>query len=149
MPIINSEIGDRTVIRQSDLVNIYNAKIGDDCMIAAFVEIGNATIGNNCRIQAFVFIPEGITIGDNVFIGPGTKFMNDKYPPSTIINTVVEDNAVIGGGAVILPGITIASGSRIGAGAVVTSDTGNENVYVGVPARERQMNECRVYAPAF
>src|SRR3989339_670944 len=79
--------------------NIYpTAKIGRDCVIGSYVEIGdNVQIGDNCKIEAFVFIPKGVTIGKNVFIGPATKFTNDKYPKATgewkVWETRVEDGA--------------------------------------------------------
>ena len=82
MPIEEAKIGKGTILWHSDLINIYGSVIGKDCSIAAFVEIGkNVTIGDRCRIQAFVFIPSGATIGNDVFIGPGVVFINDKYPP--------------------------------------------------------------------
>lgn len=59
--------------------------------------------------RPFVFIPSGVKIGDEVFIGPGVNFTNDKYPKAKgegeMRETVVEDEVSIGAGAVVLPSI--------------------------------------------
>ena len=97
-------------------------------------------IGEGCKIQPFAFIPDNVKIGNNVFVGPHACFLNDKYPPSggawkSGPLTIVEDNAVIGGGAIILPGVKIGRGAVIGAGAVVTKDIAPLAVIVGNPGR--------------
>lgn len=121
-------------------VNIWgNTKIGKNTQIGEYVEIGNAIVGNNCSIQAFSYICEGVTIGNNVFIGPRVTFTNDKYPPSPKKKwkkTLVSDGAKIGAGAIILPGITIGKNAVIGAGAVVTKNVSADTVVVGNPARD-------------
>jgi len=98
-----------------------NCEIGDDCVIHAPVWIGDdVKIGKRCKIQAFAFIPPGVEIGDNVFIGPNVCFTNDKHPPSgKWEKTIVEDNASIGAGAVIMPSANIGKNAIIGAGAIV------------------------------
>jgi len=121
-------------------------------MIAAFVEVGRGVvIGNRVRVQAHSFIPSGVVIEDDVFIGPRVTFTNDKEPPSrrgdwSTIQTRVESGAAIGAGAVILPGVTIGQGALIGAGAVVTRDVPPGAVWVGCPAseiRQRVVNLVR------
>jgi UDP-2-acetamido-3-amino-2,3-dideoxy-glucuronate N-acetyltransferase len=97
-------------------------------------------MGDGCSVQAFAFIPDGVTIGNNVFIGPNATFTNDKYPPSRgkhWKNTLVGDNVSIGAGAVILPGIKIGNGAIIGAGAVVTKDVPAGETWIGNPAKRR------------
>lgn len=140
-------IGNGTKIWHPDLVNIYGATIGTDCNIGAFVEIrNNVIIGNRVRIQAFAFIPEGVTIEDDVFIGPHVCFTNDKYPDSInarngkwqCLPTLVQTGCSIGANATILPGITIGSKAVIGAGAVVTGNIPAGKTYYGNPAVEQE-----------
>ena len=86
-----------------------------------------------------MFIPEGVVLGNGVFIGPHVCFTNDKHTKATgeweLLETVVEDGANIGAGAVILPGIIIGKGATVGAGAVVTKDVPAGCTVVGNPAK--------------
>lgn len=133
------KVGKNTKIWHPELSNILNCEIGNDCVIHASVWIGdNVKIGNKVKIQAFCFIPDGITIEDNCFIGPGVIFTNDKYPPSHgqhWSKTLVKEEASIGAGVVILPGIIIGRQAMIGAGAVVTENVMAFTTVVGNPAR--------------
>ena len=137
--IDNADIGEDTVIR--DFVNIYGCKIGKNCKIAAFVEIQkDVKIGNNCAIEAFAFIPTGVTIEDEVFIGPHVCFTNDKKPRAVnpgwkIIPTTVKKGASIGAGSIILCGITIGEKAMIAAGSVVTKDVPPNTLVSGNPAK--------------
>ena len=91
------------------------------------------------KIEAFTFIPTGVTIEDDVFIGPNVTFTNDLYPPSGSANwkeTKVKSGASLGASSVILPGITIGSKARVGAGAVITKDIPDGETWVGVPAKK-------------
>lgn len=118
--------------------NIWgNPKIGKDCRIAAFVEIGKGVvIGNRVYVEAFAFIPPGVTIEDDCFVGPHVCFTNDKHPPSDKWEkTLVKHGASIGANATILPGVTIGVGSVIGAGAVVVDDVPDGATVVGNPAK--------------
>jgi len=117
--------------------NIGLAEIGKNCTIHSHVWIADrVSIGDRCKIQAFCFIPQGVRIGNNVFLGPRVTFTNDKYPPSNEwLTTVVLDNVSIGAGAVILPGVTIGEGAVIGAGAVVTKNVPAGETWVGNPAK--------------
>lgn len=114
--------------------------------IGAYVEIGDdVEIGEGTRIQAFVFIPPGVRIGKRVFIAPRVTFTNDKSPRVGGTgwekeNTFVEDDAVIGAGVVVLPGLTIGKGAFIGAGSVVTKDVPAGETWYGNPARPRGRN---------
>lgn len=138
---------------KSELSNIQNmAIIGTGCVIHSHTWIGSdVRIGKGCKVQAFCFIPDGVSLGDNVFLGPAVVFTNDKYPPShgkSWSKTVVEDGVSIGANATILPGIRIGKGAKIGAGAVVTKDVPPGEIWVGNPARKifkpipRHHEEC-------
>ena len=150
MPVAPSvRLGTGVVIHHPDLVNLYGCTVGDETKIGAFVEIQkNAAIGRRCKISSHTFVCEGVTIEDDVFIGHGVMFINDRYPRATaaggalqteadwtVIPTQVRHGASIGSGAVILCGITIGARAMVGAGAVVTRDVADDAVVAGVPAR--------------
>lgn len=133
----------------SDFVNLYGCTIGNNTKIGPFVEIQkNATIGNNCKISSHSFICEGVIIEDNVFIGHGVIFINDRFPRATsahgtlqteedwtVRHTLVKRGASIGSGAIILCDVIVGERALIGAGAVVTEDVQDGAVVAGVPAR--------------
>jgi UDP-2-acetamido-3-amino-2,3-dideoxy-glucuronate N-acetyltransferase len=116
-----------------------DAKIGVGTRVGAFCDIGG-TVGKDCKIQCHVSIPPGIVVENNVFIGPGARFANDKHPNAgtewEMKKTVVCKGAVIGMGALIGPGITIGESAVIGMGAVVTHDVPSCETWVGNPARK-------------
>jgi acetyltransferase-like isoleucine patch superfamily enzyme len=130
-------------------VNLYGCRIGDATRIGTFVEIQRgAVIGARCKVQSHTFICDGVEIGDNVFVGHGVMFVNDKFPQATnssgalageddwtLLPTRVENGAAIGSGAVILGGVTIGEGALVGAGAVITRDVPAGSVVAGVPAK--------------
>lgn len=141
-------LGPGVKIFHPELVNLYGCTVGADTKIGAFVEIQKgAIIGSRCKISSHTFICEGVTIEDEVFIGHGVMFINDRYPRATtggrlqteadwqVIPTVVKKGASIGSGAVILCGVTVGEGALIGAGAVVTHDVPPGAIVAGVPAR--------------
>jgi UDP-2-acetamido-3-amino-2,3-dideoxy-glucuronate N-acetyltransferase len=123
------------------VVILEGAKIGNNCNICSHVLIeGGVVIGNETTIKSGVQLWAGVHIGDHVFVGPNVTFTNDKYPVSrkknfTPLTTKIEDHAVIGAGAVILPGITIGANAVIGAGAVVTKSVAPGATVIGNPAR--------------
>lgn len=137
-------IAEHTVLGTNVVVwhfaNLYNCTIGNNVSIGAYTEIGNGVmVGDNCRIQARAFIPAGVTIGKDVFIGPGVIFTNIKYPSSKselpTNHTLVENHASIGAGAIILPGVRIGERALIGAGSLVTKDVLPYTVVYGNPAK--------------
>ena len=117
------------------------AKIGTHCNICEQVFIENDVIvGDRVIIKCGVQLWDGLRIEDDVFIGPNVTFTNDKYPPSAhwpidMLMTIVKTGASIGGGAVILPGITIGEKAIVGAGSVVTRSVPTKAVVMGNPAR--------------
>jgi acetyltransferase-like isoleucine patch superfamily enzyme len=132
--------------------NLYGCRIGDGTRIGPFVEIQRgAVIGARCKIQSHTFICDGVELGDEVFVGHGVMFVNDKFPRATNTDGVlagtddwallpvrVASGASIGSGAVVLGGVTIGERAVIGAGAVVTRDVSPEAVVAGVPARAKR-----------
>jgi UDP-2-acetamido-3-amino-2,3-dideoxy-glucuronate N-acetyltransferase len=150
MPIdSNVQLGNGIQIHHPELVNLYGCIIGDETRIGAFVEIQvNAKIGSRCKISSHTFICEGVTIEDEVFVGHGVMFINDRFPSATtedgrpqgptdwqVEPTRVCRRAAIGSNATILCGVIIGEGATIGAGAVVTRDVPPRAIVAGVPAR--------------
>ena len=128
------------VIHHPCQVNIYDSKIGRHTRIASFVEIGGSDVGEFCKIEAGVFIPPGTVVEDHVFIGPGVVVCNDKYPDLhqkewKPMPVTIRSGARIGAGAVILPGVTVGKLSVVGAGSVVTKDVAEATVVYGNPAK--------------
>jgi UDP-2-acetamido-3-amino-2,3-dideoxy-glucuronate N-acetyltransferase len=130
-------------------VNLYGCEIGDESKIGTFVEIQKGVkIGKRVKVSSHSFICEGVTVEDEVFIGHGVMFINDKYPRSTnssgnlqseadwqCIPTLIKRGASIGSNATILCGVTIGERAIVGAGCVVTHDVPPWTVVAGVPAR--------------
>lgn len=136
----STSIGAGTRIWQFVVV-LDGARIGRDCNICAhcFVERG-AVMGDRVTLKCGVHVWDGVTLEDDVFVGPNVSFTNDRHPRSgnrgfELEHTRVRRGASIGAGAVLLPGITIGIGATIGAGAVVTRDVPDGAVVIGNPAR--------------
>ncbi len=136
-------------VRLHAFVNLYGCEIGDETRIGTFVEIQKgARVGSRVKVSSHSFICEGVTIEDEVFIGHGVMFTNDRYPRATddngelqtdsdweMLPTTVRRHASVGSNATILCGITIGEGAVVGAGSVVTRDVAPYTVVAGNPAR--------------
>jgi acetyltransferase-like isoleucine patch superfamily enzyme len=137
-----ASIGKRTRVWQYSVV-LDGALIGADCNLNAHTLVeGGARIGDRVTLKCGVYVWDGITLEDDVFVGPNAVFTNDKAPRSRVHpdawpQTRVGRGASIGGGAVILPGVTIGEGAMIGAGAVVTKDVPPGETWIGNPARRQ------------
>jgi len=140
------EFGEGVVVQA--FTNLYGCRVGDNTRVGPFVEIQRgAVIGANCKIQSHAFICDGVTIEDDVFVGHGVLFINDKHPRATradgtlqseddweLAPVVVERGASLGSGAIVLGGVRVGTNALVGAGAVVTKDVEPGAVVVGHPA---------------
>lgn len=143
----HASIGPRTAIWQQAQVR-DGARIGGDCILGkgVFIDL-NVRIGDRCKLENGAYIFRGVSLKDGVFIGPGAMLLNDKRPRAinpdgslksekdwTISKGVVRQGASVGGGAVVLPGISIGSLALVGSGAVVTKNVPERGIVYGNPA---------------
>ena len=147
--IADVQFGEGVIVQS--FTNLYGCDIGGGTRIGPFVEIQrDVTVGERCKIQSHTFICSGVAVGDEVFVGHGVLFINDKRPRATrddgspqteedweLLRTVVEDRASIGSGAIVMGGVRIGAAATVGAGAVVTRDVEPGTTVVGTPARAR------------
>ena len=130
-------------------VNLYGCSVGDETRIGTFVEIQRgARVGARCKISSHTFICEGVRVEDEVFVGHGVMFINDRRPRAarpdgtpqtdadwTLEPTVVRRGASIGSNATIMCGVEIGERATVGAGSVVTRDVPAGATVAGNPAR--------------
>ena len=115
--------------------------IGSDCIISKDVYVDYAVkIGERCKIQNSVSVYNGVTIEDDVFVGPNVSFTNDKIPRAfnadwKITPTMIRTGASIGANATVVCGIEIGRFSMIASGAVVTKNVADYTLVMGNPAR--------------
>jgi UDP-2-acetamido-3-amino-2,3-dideoxy-glucuronate N-acetyltransferase len=141
------EFGPGAIVQS--FTNLYGCRIGAGTRVGPFVEIqGGVVVGDRCKIQSHSFLCEGVSIADEVFIGHGVIFVNDKHPRAVnasgalqtaadwdLLPAVVEAGASIGSGAVVMGGVRVGAGAMVGAGAVVTQEIAPGQTVAGVPAR--------------
>jgi acetyltransferase-like isoleucine patch superfamily enzyme len=134
------QIGEGTRVWQY-VVILPGAVIGRDGNICShcFIE-NNVVVGDRVTVKCGVQLWDGVTLEDDVFVGPNVTFTNDLQPRSRnaaakLLPTLVKKGASIGANATILPGLTIGAGAMVGAGSVVTKDVPPRALVVGNPAR--------------
>jgi acetyltransferase-like isoleucine patch superfamily enzyme len=140
------EFGEDVVVQPFS--NLYGCRIGAGTRIGPFVEIQRGVVvGERCKIQSHSFLCEGVELGDEVFVGHGALFINDRRPRATgddgslrtefvLERTIVGSGASLGSGAIVLCGVSIGENALVGAGAVVTRDVPPATTVAGVPARD-------------
>jgi UDP-2-acetamido-3-amino-2,3-dideoxy-glucuronate N-acetyltransferase len=143
------EIGYKVTIAQDALIRSFSiicngAVIGARCKIGPFVLIQpNVVIGDDCRVHSHSFLCEGVKLADRVFIGHGVQFTNEKYPEAVRDEpwelkdedrVFVDEGAVIGTGAVILPGVRIGKNAKVGAGAIVVDSVPDDTTVISPKA---------------
>lgn len=144
----SAQIGEGTSIWNVVQVR-EGARIGAECVIGsgAYIDAG-VSIGDRCKLQNAVFVYHGFQVENGVFLGPGVMLLNDKHPRAvnpdgslktaadwTVSGGLVREGAAIGGGSVILPGVTLGRHCLVGAGSVVTRDVPDHGLVYGSPAR--------------
>jgi UDP-2-acetamido-3-amino-2,3-dideoxy-glucuronate N-acetyltransferase len=117
------------------------SRIGEACTLgfAVYVDTG-VVIGDRCKIQNHTSLYQGVVLEDDVFVGPGVVFTNDRYPraPSMdweIVPTTIRSGASLGANATVICGIEVGAWSMVGAGAVLTRDAPAHGLMLGAPAR--------------
>ncbi|MBU2704620.1 N-acetyltransferase [Zooshikella marina] len=132
---VNTKIWNNAQVRDE-------AIIGNNCIISKDVYIDTRVeIGNGCKIQNSVSVYFGVTIEDDVFIGPHTSFTNDKTPRAfnnnwEVTKTQIKKGASLGANCTIVCGVNIGEYAMIAAGAVVTKDVEPYTLVMGNPAKK-------------
>ena len=128
----NCQTGHNALIREKTKIGEFSL-IGTNCIID-----GNVSIGINANMQTGVYIPLHCTIQNNVFMGPFSKLINDKYmlrKRFDLIGPTIEDYVSLGANSVIFPGVRLKTGTIVGAGAVVNINTEEGDIVAGNPAK--------------
>jgi UDP-2-acetamido-3-amino-2,3-dideoxy-glucuronate N-acetyltransferase len=141
-------VGPDTAIWQRAQIR-EGARIGTECVIGrdVFVDVG-VVLGDRVKVQNAALLYRGLTVEDNVFVGPGAIVTNDRFPRAVTASgkvahagdwelspVVLRAGCSVGAGAVIVAGVEVGAFATVGAGAVVTRDVSGHALVVGNPAR--------------
>lgn len=136
----NSIIGALTTVRE-------NVVVGSSCTIGIHVEISHdCVISDRVRIQDGCHITGGTIIGEGAFLGPKVVTASDNsvaglrayvWDEKHHAPPIIGKGAVIGAGAMLLPGVVIGENAVIGMGAVVTKSVPAGETWIGNPARRQ------------
>lgn len=136
------------VVFEPDVHISAHCRIGDNCKIHRHVFLDErVTVGSNVKIQNHNNLYTGVSLADGVFVGPNVTFTNDKYPRSINADgslksgrdwicseTKIGYGASLGGGCVVVCGVSVGARAMVGAGAVVTKDVPARALVTGNPA---------------
>ncbi|MDM8527505.1 DapH/DapD/GlmU-related protein [Anaerolineales bacterium HSG24] len=143
-----AEVGENCYIWHEAQVR-EGVTIGSESIIGkgAYIDF-DVVVGARCKIQNGVFVYHGATLEDGVMLGPGVMLLNDKTPRAInpdgtlksandwqVSPTRIGYGAGIGGGSMILPGVTVGRWVIVGSGSVVTRDVPDYGLVYGNPAR--------------
>lgn len=135
-----NSIGSGTKVWQYCVI-LAGAQIGRECNICAHCFIENdVVVGDRVTVKCGVQLWDGITLQDDVFIGPNVTFTNDRRPRSRVEplyweKTYIQQGASVGANATLLPGVTVGRFSMVAAGSVVTRNVTDFSLVCGNPAR--------------
>jgi acetyltransferase-like isoleucine patch superfamily enzyme len=127
-------VGDGASIREQ-------GRVGARCIISRGVTLNyNVVLGDDTKVMDLTHLTGDMRLGDRVFVGPGVMTANDNLigrsgHGSHVTGPVVADDAAIGAGAILLPGVTIGERATVSAGALVSRDVAPDSVVRGIPAR--------------
>ncbi|UUW91689.1 sugar O-acetyltransferase [Nocardioides sp. WV_118_6] len=115
------------------------------CSYGAHIRLGDRVFVNH---DAIFMDDAPITVGDDVRLGPRVQLLTAQHPVDDpgrrrtgwerALPITLGSNAWLGGGVIVLPGVTVGADAVVGAGSVVTRDVAPGAVVVGNPARQRQ-----------
>ena len=109
--------------------------MGEDCSVSPFAMLDGSVYGDRVVISGGVMAGAGFKVGSGVFLGPSALLVNDTFPAADKdgyddaalrsgekFAIVIEDDVMVGGHAIVLPGVRVGNGAVIAAGAVVDRD---------------------------
>ncbi len=129
--ITESVVGEKAIVGPNSLLRVGTV-LKPRSKVGNLAEIKNSVIGSGSHVSHFSYIGD-TTIGENVNIGAGTVTCN--YDGKEKHSTIIEDEALIGSGTMLIAPVTIGKLAKTGAGSVVRTDVTAGDTVVGVPAK--------------